>query len=165
MRCLGSARFNMLVDVLKPDSSPEANGQSSNGNWQYVQDPDSGAIVRVWVADDPDTPNSEGGILAVPCLFRGVIDGGIRVAGTTERFSEIYENVDWAKMTFPASVNITKRDRITNVRDWKGNIIWREEEMDGSPATVFEVRGITPIINPFGRHVENIALLERAEVQ
>lgn len=154
----------MLVDVLKQGGAPETTG-STTGTWAHTQDSDSGAIIRVWVADDPNTSTSEGGIIGVPCLFRGIIDGGIRVAGTTERFSEIYENIDWAKMTFPANVNLTKRDRITNVRDISGNILWREEEIDGSPATVFEVRGITPIINPFGRHVENMALLERAEVQ
>lgn len=163
MRCLGSARFNMLVDVLKPEGAPET--LTGAGHWVNRQDPDSGAILRLWVAEDPDTLQVEGGLIAVPCLFRGVIDGGIRVAGTTERFSEVYENVDWAKITFPAHINITKRDRITNVRDRNGNIIWREEEIEGNPPTIFEVRGITPVINPFGRHVENTGLLERAEVQ
>lgn len=149
----------MQADILRPGGAPV----DETGHWDYVQDEDSGSIVRVWVTDDPDTPAMEG-LTGIPCLVRGVIDGGIRVAGTTERFSEIYESVDWAKMTFPANITITKRDKVTNVRGG-GKIIWTEEEAEGNKPTVFNVMGVTPVLDPFGRHVENVALLQRAEVQ
>lgn len=167
MRCLGSSRFNMLVDVVKPVGAPLNPTPGNPGTWVTQQDPDSGAVIRVFIPDNLTTPNVvEGNVLKdVRCMVRGVIDGGIRVAGTTERFSEIYESADWSKITFPPGVPITKRDVITNIRDLNGNIIWREEEIPGSPPTTFNVMGVTPIVNPFGRHSESLALLERAEVQ
>jgi hypothetical protein len=137
----------------------------TEGHWVDRQDEDTGEITRVWVTDsDVDTPGTQQ--REIPCIVRGVVDGGIRVAGTTERYTPagIYENVDFAKMSFPAGIVVTKRDRITNIKNRDGVIIWKEEEFD-SAATVFDVLGVTPITDPFGKHIENMALLQRAEVQ
>lgn len=169
--CLTSARFNMSADVLRqgaelPDD-PDTE-EVEEGRWVSAQDPDSGEIIRVWQKNpethkDPDDPAPA--LETFKCVARGIVDGGIRVAGTTERFGEMYSNIDYIKVTFPASVKISKRDRITNVRDAAGNIIWREEEIKGSPPTVFNVNGVTPILDPFGRMIEQFALCERAERQ
>jgi hypothetical protein len=164
MRTLTNAKYTMICDVLKPEGATPVN---ADGDWQMRQDPETGDIIRVWVpaSDDVGTVVNESS-LAVPCLIRGVIDGGIRVAGTTQRFAELYENIDWVRMNFPPHYNITKHDRITNIRDKRtGKIMWREEELDGAPPSTFSVKGVTPTQGPFGRHVENIALLERTEVQ
>ncbi len=162
MSCLLSSRFNMRATVLRQSgTNPQEN---PGGHWETRQDPDSGAIERVWVPDeDSDEPGNQ--TLVINCMVRGVTNGGIRVAGTTQRYSELYENIDWATMTFPKSVTLTKRDRITNISNSKGETIWTEEEMDGNPPTVFLVMGATPVVDPFGNHIENTALLQRAQVQ
>lgn len=166
MRSITNSKYTMLCTVLKPEGATETN---ADGNWEDRQDPETGDLIRVWVpaADNVSTPvNETERYSAVPCVVRGVIDGGIRVAGTTQRFSDIYENVDWVRIWFPPEYTITKRDRITDIRDRKtGEIMWREEEIDNAPASKFSVKGVTPTQGPFGRHVENVALLERAEVQ
>ncbi|AXH69952.1 hypothetical protein HWB80_gp226 [Streptomyces phage Karimac] len=162
MSCLISSRFNMRATVLRQaGTNPQEN---PGGHWETVQDPDSGAIERVWVPDeDNTTPGDQ--TLVIKCMVRGVTNGGIRAAGTTQRFSEIYENVDWAIIQFPASVVLSKYDRVTNISNSKGQLIWREEEINQAPATVFQVMGSTPVIDPFGNHIENTALLQRAQVQ
>lgn len=146
MRCLTSARYAMLVDVLRPVTT---------------YDPDSGEVRKTWEAF------AEG--VGIPCTFHGILEGGIRVAGTTERFGNIYENVDWAKMEFGPGAPISKRSQVTNVRNLKGIIIWREEEMEKVsgqfPPTVFDVQGVTPVVDAFGRQTENSALLQRHEIQ
>lgn len=166
--CLTSARFNMKADILRQNRTTPNPVPEGSGSWTYNQDPDTGEVIRKWQSykDNPDTPQNESEVLeSFRCVARGIIDGGIRVAGTTERFSDMYENVDYVKISFPASVKISKRDRVTNIRDPRGNIIWKEEEHPGSPPTVFNVMGVTPVIDPFGRHIESQALLERAEIQ
>ncbi|AXH69580.1 hypothetical protein HWB79_gp233 [Streptomyces phage LukeCage] len=162
MSCLISSRFNMKATVLRQSgTNPQEN---PGGHWETVQDPDSGAIERVWVPDeDSDTPGDQ--TLVINCMVRGVTNGGIRAAGTTQRFSDIYENVDWAIIQFPASVVLSKYDRVTNISNSKGQLIWREEEINQAPATVFQVMGSTPVVDPFGNHIENTALLQRAQVQ
>jgi hypothetical protein len=169
MRCITSARFNMTATVLTQDElvidSTNPDG-SVVGHWENKQDPETGEIVRVWVVEDTDPVTPGVQEKKVKCIVRGILDGGIRVAGTTERYTPqgILESVDFVKMQFPASVIITKRDRVTNIANRKGIIIWREEEFDNAP-TVFDVQGVTPVVDPFGTLVEWTALLQRSEVQ
>lgn len=165
MRCLASAKMSMLADIVKPSSAPEVTG---TGHWEEVQDPDSGAIIRVWVdvSDNPNTPIVEGGRISdVPCLARGVIGGGLAGQGTTQRFDDIYQNIEWIKVQFPANYVITIHDKVTNIRDGQGNLIWRDFTRDGNPATVFNVMGVTPVIGPFGKIAEWTTLLKRSSVQ
>lgn len=164
--CLTSARFDMQADIIRAAGTTE--DTNNPGTWVTEQDPDSGEIIRVWKpADNPDTPTDEslGTQETFPCEARGIIDGGIRVAGTTERFGDMYQGVDYVRIAFPANVRISRRDRITNIRDKRGNVIWREEERVDNAPTVFSVTGVAPVIAPFVGHVENVALLERIEGQ
>ena len=168
--CLTSARFNMKADILRQTNGTTT--PSADGNWTDNQDPITGEIIRVWVpvGDDPTTGTNEGvnaGTFA--CQARGIIDGGIRVAGTTERWGQTYVDIDYCRIEYPASVILTKRDRVTNIRNRQGQILWVEEELgftnNAFKATVFNVLGVTPVIDPFGKHTSNVAMLERAEVQ
>lgn len=167
--CLTSARFNMKADILRQGTEttddPSTPDTNEGGQWVVSQDPDSGELIRVWqpAEDDPETPEVEGQLESFSCLARGIMEGGIRVAGTTERFGETYDAVDYIKIWFSPRVHLSRRDRITNVRDKRGNVIWMEEET-GKP-TVFSVTGVIPIIDPFGKHTESTALLERVESQ
>ena len=167
VQCITGHRFSMQAEVLRYSTVPEGQDeQSSPGVWVSNQDPITGAILNYWVpgdADDPDTVEDESLTpVTIKCLARGIVDGGIRVAGTTERFGDTYENIDFVKLWTPASVTLNKRDRITNIRAKKGGVvIWKDEEFDGSP-TIFNVNGVTPLFDAFNRHVENFVLLERA---
>lgn len=173
----------MTADVLSrysptPDDDPATGAELGNvdgqtGNYEFVQDPDSGAIERVWKPYVPPVVQ-DGEPIPPPtrewtfdCIARGVVDGGIRVAGTTERWSTrgTIDTVDYVSLKFPPNVLLTRRDRVTNIRDKRtGRLLWAEEEIGGS-ATVFEVNGVTPVIDPFGAHVENFALLQRVDIQ
>ena len=144
------------------------------GHWEESQDPLTGDIIRIWVPDvltpdDPSTPTTDETVYDfTPCLVRGIIEGGVRAAGTTEEWADIYTSVELVRMWFPANKIITKRDRVFNIRNNQNQILWREEETGSAgiyKPTVFEVLGVTPVIDPYGNHVENYALLERAEIQ
>lgn len=173
--CLTSARFNMKADILRSTRTgitedDAVTPEDEGGQWVNIQDPDTGEIIREWQKNPKVEPVDDDGEPTPPlesfnCLARGIVDGGIRVAGTTERFSELYDGVDYVRIWYPKSVVLNRRDRITNIRDARGNIIWSENERgDGAP-TVFNVTGFTPVVDPFGRHIENSSLLERIEVQ
>jgi hypothetical protein len=146
--------------------STNADGEIVAGHYEFKQDPLTGEIIRTWVIEDVDpvTPGTQE--KRVKCIVRSIPDGGIRVAGTTERITPqgLWDSADYAKMQAPPSVKISKRDRVTNVTNRKGIVVWREEEFDNKP-TVFEVLGVNPVFDPFGNHIENNILLQRAEVQ
>jgi len=168
MGCITGARFNMTATVLTqgglvPDStSPDG---TIVGHWESKQDPETGEIIRVWVMEDADPDTPEIDAKKIKCIVRGILSGGIRATGTTERYNDaILESLDYVKMQFPASVTITKRDRVTNIANKAGVIIWREEEFNNAP-TVFDVLGVTPVTDPFGNLIEWSALLQRSEAQ
>lgn len=163
----------MVCDIIRPSGAPVSTDVTNDqGDWEYQQDPDSGAIIKRWI-NDPYTDENER--LAgqrevmrdVPLMARGIIDGGIRVAGTTERFGSEYVAVDYVKATFGPNTLITKRDKVTNIRSKRDLSVpvWREEEISGYPATTFNVMGVTPVFDPFSRLVEYAVLLERSEIQ
>lgn len=170
MQTLTGTRFSMHAEVLKQGNVniDDPVDPEDLGSWQDNQDPLTGEIIRIWVPypDDPNTPVDENARHGtIKCLARGIVDGGIRVAGTTERFGDTYENIDYVKMWVPPKTLITKRDRITNIRSKTGHIFWVDEENAGNPrATVFNVNGVTPLFDAFNYHVENFVLLERAEI-
>lgn len=159
MRCLASAKFSMLVDIVKPESAPT---EASSGHWQWEQDPDSGAFIEVWIADDPETPDAEGNVITVKCRAKAAMTGSIRSA---EQFGSEYLNNEWVKIDLPFNADITLRDRVTRIRTLKGQILWSDEESDGNPATTFDVFRVSPDVDGFGNMIGKIALVKRAVVQ
>lgn len=168
----------MKCDILRqgyvapPTTDPDA---PVEGTYTNEQDPLTHEIIRVWkttdiIEDNPLTLDvNEANFLTVECLARGIMEGGIRVQGTTERFGELYENVDYVRIWIPSRHVVTKRDRITNIRNKQGQILWKDEETNpyatnGWRATEFEVTGVTPEIDPFGRHTANVLMVQKAEV-
>lgn len=138
----------------------------SDDNLDHMQDDETGEFVRDWQPQTVPGPASTTQKKSIRCIVRGIIDGGIRVAGTTEKWTGTgqMESIDYAKMQFPANENVSSRDRITEIRGPNGKVIWAEEEFTGAPS-VFEVLGVTPVVDPFGMHIENMALLKRAKDQ
>lgn len=173
LKCLTAGRMTMTAALLHRNNQyapvPDVNHY---GDWVDAQDPLTGQIIKVWepFPDLPSTPDVDESITYrnVPCVARGIVDGGIRVAGTTERFSDTYQNIDFVKMWVPAGIKVSKRDRVTNIRDPKGNIVWRDEEYsdpnDVARASVFNVNGVTPLFDAFNRHIESFVLLENVTV-
>lgn len=163
MKCLTGARFTMQADILRPEFETSDTESPVEGEWGTYQDPITGAILRKWVPGveaNPVTNTPSATLRTIDCLARGIVDGGIRVAGTTERFGDTYQNIDYVKMWVPAKIKLTKRDRITNIR--KGStVMWKDEESDGG-ATVFNVNGVTPLFDAFNKHTEDFVLLEKA---
>jgi hypothetical protein len=172
-RTLTGARFSMNATLLHQGEAlpPDENiDMDLYGEWVKTQDPLTNQIIRIWQAyTTPITPDNNEQIEIVgqfPCIARGIVDGGIRVAGTTERFGPEYDNIDYVKLWVDPKLVITKRDRVTNIRDRFGHIQWLDEENEGNPdkATVFNVNGVTPLFNAFNRCTEKYVMLERADI-
>lgn len=152
MRSLLSARYSMLADFYPPISVQSESGQ----------------ITRSW-----DREN----FFTVPNLTESILIKGTRGDAITEKWSTDYEPFTHAKMflatnEFNSSLFgysgmitdefnpeiITRRFRVGNVRDRAtGKILWKN---DRKTATEFNVLGITPINDPFGRIVEYEILIK-----
>lgn len=165
MTCISSARYDCTAVILKESGSPETR---TEGDYAYVQDPISGSISRTWAG----TTASPGGIL-IDCAAKGFVSTGIHGQGTEAVISEKFYKRDMVRIEFSSNIHLTDKDKVTEIRYKKtGQLIWREEEREilGSGEwtevpTVFNVIGVTPVIQPFVGHIENSAMLERSEVQ
>lgn len=174
LRGVTTARYTMRATILRPTDPNATDPVDPNvaGHWVDKQDPLTGEVVRVWEpipVDDPVTPSDESvSVSEIWCMARGIVDGGIRAAATTEDFDDIYRNVDIINIWVPKKYRLTKADRVTNIRSRDGSILWRDEELESPTtpfrATVFNVNGVIPVLDPFNRHIDNFCLLERAEV-
>lgn len=155
-----SSRFTQQATRLPLGETPDPD--NPGGHWENRQDPDSGAIVKVWVEDDPDVPNDLG-TEDFACEARAFISSGFTGNGTAERWQDsTYMFTDVLRIKYSRTTVLKLSDRVTNITDASGNIIYLEE--NGEP-TVYNVDGTNPVLDPFGNLIEYTAFLSRAEVQ
>jgi hypothetical protein len=171
------SKYTMLVDVYTSGAYvPDFEDVTPPTNPGWTQDPVSGEIIFDPTPDIPD--NSDEGTIArdtslvyknlppgtVWANVQGILSGGIRVAGTTQRFSEVYENIDWIQISTDAPLH--KGHVISNIRYRKtGSTGWVEEEIKDYPPTSFVVMGMTPVTAPFAGVIEYKGLAQRRDPQ
>ena len=130
--------LNMSMDVYKPLD---------------LQDPDTGAIKKEWQFDR-----------TVSCSAKGNIsNSSSNTGGDKQSFSNKYKNEE--NLQVRTSEKITLREKITNIRDYEGTVIWEELNFPTNTPTVFEVMGITPITDPFGGVLGYNHTVKRSENQ
>jgi hypothetical protein len=128
----------MFMDVYKPFDS---------------QDPDTGAIKKEWHFDR-----------TVPCSAKGIISNSSSSrSGDKQIMSNKYTNDQILQIR--TSGKITLREKITNIRDSEGTVIWEELNFPTNTPTVFELMGITPMTDPLGGVVGYNSTVKRSENQ
>ena len=118
-----------------------------------LQDPDTGAIKKEWQFDR-----------TVPCSAKGIITNSASArAGDKQIMSNKYTN--YQTLEIRTSNKITLREKITNIRDAEGNVIWEELNFPSNTPTVYELVGTTPITDPFGGVIGYNSTVKRSENQ
>jgi hypothetical protein len=118
-----------------------------------IQDPDTGAIKREWNYHR-----------TVDCHAKGVISNSATTRSSDKQvFSNKYMNDQIIQVR--TSEKLTMREKVTNVRDAKDNVIWSEINFPTETPTVFEVIGTTPITDPFGNVLGYNSSMKRSENQ
>ncbi len=125
--------------------------------------------VDIWVQNDiinEETGESESEWVfdrTVNAYVFPYLDGGIRGAGTNERFTEYYWNDEFLRIK--TSKELSKRWRITNIRNKKTGKVIYQEQITGVP-TVYNVNGSAPVVNPLTGGIDEwLSTMERAQVQ
>lgn len=137
-----SGRYSMLADIYEQR--------------QVVSE--AGQIQRVWDKENP---------IVVKNLTEAVLTRGIRGAAIGEVWDKDYEPEEGAKMFIastlidPDPINpvvLTRRFRVSNIRDRATNqVLWLDDK--GEPLE-FNIAGIVPINDPFGKIVEYEILIK-----
>lgn len=134
--CLVSANYNMTADILVK---------------VIAQDPKSKAMVNSWEVDH-----------SINCYATSIVTDAVSDDSDGKQFRAAYD--EWQFIKIRTGERLTKRHRVTNIKDRSGNVIWIEDSRDGVP-TEFEVQGVTPRFEPFGSVIDYEVLLKRVEVQ
>ena len=117
------------------------------------QDADTGAIKKEWQYQR-----------TVSCHAKGVISNSATTRSSDKQiFSNRYLNDQIIQVR--TVDRLTARDKITNIRDSNGNVIWSEINFPTETPTVFEVIGTTPITDPFGNVLGYNSSMKRSENQ
>ena len=118
-----------------------------------IQDPDTGAIKREWNYHR-----------TLDCHAKGVISNSATTRSSDKQvFSNKYMNDQIIQVR--TSEKLTMREKVTNVRDAAGNVIWAESNFPTETPTVFEVIGTTPVTDPFGTVIAFNSSMKRSENQ
>ena len=118
-----------------------------------IQDADTGAIKREWNYHR-----------TLDCHAKGVISNSATTRSSDKQvFSNKYMNDQIIQVR--TSEKLTMREKVTNIRDAKGNVVWAESNFPTETATVFEVIGTTPVTDPFGTVIAYNSSMKRSENQ
>jgi hypothetical protein len=136
-----SGRYSMLADIFEQKNTVSEAGQ----------------IQRVW-----DRENA----IVVQNLTEGVLMKGVQGTAMSEKWTKDYEPQERVKMFIADTlidrdpinpVRLTRRFRISNIRDRStGQVLWFDDE---DRPLEFNIEGIIPINDPFGKIVEYEVLL------
>jgi hypothetical protein len=118
-----------------------------------LQDADTGSIKKEWQFDR-----------TVPCSAKGIISNSSSSrTGDKQVMSNKYTNDQILQIR--TSDKITLREKITNIRDSEGTVIWEELNFPTNTPTVYELMGITPMTDPLGGVIGYNSTVKRSENQ
>jgi hypothetical protein len=118
-----------------------------------TQDPDTGAIKKEWAY-----------YKTVPCHAKGIISNSATArSGDRQVFDNRYRNEQVIEVR--TSKRLTAREKVTNICNSEGTLVWAEIDFPTETPTVFEVVGTTPITDPFGKVLGYNTIMKRSENQ
>ena len=118
-----------------------------------AQDEKTGAIKKEWIFTR-----------SVSCAAKGIIsNSGSGRSGDKQTFNNRYLNDQMLEIRTVDQINY--REKITNIRDMAGNVVWKELDYPTNTSTVFEIISSTPITDPFGNVLAYNSVAKRSENQ
>ena len=138
----------MSVDLVGSILSMKADVYSQMDS----QDEDTGALRKTWAFTK-----------TVPCSAKGNISSTGGRGSDKQKYATRFKDTEAIQIRVDQFVS--HRDKITNIRNNDGKVIWFELNYPTNTPTVFEIVGNTPIVDPFGNVLGYNLLAQRSENQ
>ena len=117
------------------------------------QDPDTGAILKEFHYTN-----------TLNCHAKGIISNSATSRGGDRQvMNNKYTNEQMIQIRTVEKLTI--RHKITAIRDRSNNYIWKELDYPTESPTVFEIIGVTPILDPFATVIGYSSTAKRSENQ
>lgn len=117
-----------------------------------TQDVAHGTIVRDWTFSEK-----------IPCHIDIISTSGASISDNNKTFGFVY--VEEEKIKMKTKVILSKRFRITNIKNRSNEVIFLEQDKDGTPPTIFEIESHHPRLDPLGNILYYESNLRRVGVQ
>lgn len=118
-----------------------------------TQDSGTGSIKKEWIYSK-----------TIDCHAKGIISNSVTSRnGDKQSFNNRYLNDQVIQIRTMDRISL--REKVTNIKDSEGTVIWTELNYPTETPTVFEVIGSTPITDPFGRVIAYNTTMKRSENQ
>jgi hypothetical protein len=170
IRNINNARYTMWATVIPKFAAGAPTDGTVKGQYVRKQDDITGAVTTEFVADsNQSTSNSPTAQYEIRCYARGYTDLGYRSSGNREVYIKGQYNImDAIQFDFPADVDLSLQSLVTNIRtapDPRDDkyLLW-VDTATGKPV-VWQVQGVTPVYDPFGKLLRNTTVLLRSEIQ
>lgn len=138
----------MSVDLVSSILSMKADIYSQ----MDTQDEDTGALIKTWAFTT-----------TLHCFAKGSISSQGGSGMDKQKYTTRFKDTESIQVRVDQFVS--HRDKITNIRNSEGKVIWFELNYPTNTPTVFEVVGNTPITDPFGNVLGYNLLAQRSENQ
>lgn len=142
----------------------------SKGKYVRRQDPDSGEVLTVWEEEASPTATTPSAEYDIRCYARAYTALGYRSSANRESWvQQDYSAIESIQFDYPKGVVLNRQTLITKLRSHQNYAadfagwLWPNEDT-GQPI-VWEVQGVSPVHDPFGKHIRNTTVLKRSEVQ
>lgn len=118
-----------------------------------IQDENTGALKKQWHFYE-----------TIPCYVKGIISNSATSrGGDKETFGQKYGYQQFLEVRTVRKLTI--REKITNISNKAGQVIYEELNYPTNTPTVFEVTGTVPITDPFGQILGYNSTIKRSENQ
>jgi hypothetical protein len=134
--CLTSAKYHSYADIMEVVST---------------QNPATKEISRTWTVTD-----------TFLCDAQSIKSDGASETSSNKKFNKEYTEEQRIKIVSKRKLN--KRQRITNLTDKNGNIIWTVPGIS-QEASVFEIASVSPLFDIFGNVIEYEVMAKEVFVQ
>ena len=119
---------------------------------QKSQDSNSGTINREWVFNQ-----------TIECHIDILNSSGASVSDNNKNFGTVYSEEE--KIKLKTKTPLSKRFRITNIKNRAGEVLFIETDKIDNPPTIFEIESYHPRLDPFGNILFYESNLRRVGVQ
>lgn len=116
------------------------------------QDEKSGSIVRRWAFKQN-----------IECFVDIFSHSGSNSPENTKQFGAVYSEEE--KIMLRTRIPLSKRFRVSNIRNRAGELLFLEQDKIDSPPTIFEIYSYHPRLDPFGQILYYEANIRRVNVQ
>jgi hypothetical protein len=119
---------------------------------QNRQDPTTGQIKREWIFDRK-----------IICHVDIISSEGASTPDNNKNFGEKYSQEE--KFRLKTKERLSKRTRLTNLKNRSGEVIFIENDQIDTPPTIFEIESHHPRLDPLGNVLYFESNLRRVGVQ